>query len=334
MIAKAFSTGVDWLVVSGLRTFLIGRAHHKTDPEELATVLDAFENGGPDDVFPAPGSLSQECLKVHEVSRWWKGKMAEFRFPSEVQTGCAVNDNVHARLISSKPLKGKPVLILVPGWIIGHQDPLLLYFGAPLTRHGIVSVVFQPPYQIQRKPKGHFTGELTISGNMVRTFHAIRQGVSDVRKLIAILRANGAGRIGIMGLSMGAWITSLVAVSEPDLALSAIVVPPVDLSHVITESPLVTTIRKDVAQSGIDVESVNRLSRLLSPLSYPLRMPKEGVRLSQAVHDYALPPKGTQDLWEHWGRPCMRRYRAGHISIIFTPRFMRDFFRDCRETLL
>ncbi len=332
MFAKFFAESLDIAVIWSLTRFFLSRSHHHTEPSELEQLLHLYQSADPDHVFSDPCPTDE--FAIQSAHHLFGHSTEEFVFPSAVQTPIERNNTVHARRIRSGSLEGKPVLILVPGWIIGHLDPLLWYFGRPLLRMGISSVVIEPPYQMRRTPSGSWTGEYTISGNMVRTFDSIRQAVLDVRRLIAILRQQGASRIGVMGMSMGGWITSLVSVVETDLALSAIVVPPVDLTHILKTSPLLRTIRNDIIQDGLLDQDVSRVSFLLSPLSYPLRVPLDRVRLFQARHDRALPPKGVEDLWNHWGRPLLRKYSAGHISIVLSPGFLRDFRRDCRQLLL
>jgi len=194
-------------------------------------------------------------------------------------------------------------------------------------------VVIETPYQMRRKPAGHWTGELCISGDLAQTCDCMRQSVSDVRALISYLRFEGAGKIGVQGMSMGGWITSLTAASEPGLDLVVVAVPPVELMTILDESSLVRTIREDILESGIDMGVVQKISDLLSPLSYPLKSPSERVRLIKSEHDLILPPDGAVKLWEHWGRPILRTYSHGHLSFIISRRFLKDFINDCVDCL-
>lgn len=333
VIARFVAESLDKAVIWTLVRFFLGRSHHHTDLTQLAATLRQYPSSDPDLVFPQPSPVSDGEVQRRVCRSMWGSRVEEIVFPSEVQTPFAGNNVVHVRKIRPGSMHGKPALIIVPGWIIGQLDPLLWYFGRPFLRDAIESFVIEPPYQMCRTPPGCWTGEYTISGDMVRTFESIRQAVSDVRRLIGILREEGASRIGVMGMSMGGWITSLLSVAESDLALAAIVVPPVNLAEIFEISPLVRTIREDILNDGLPVEEVARISSLLSPLSYPLRVPRDRVRLFQSRYDQALAPKGVEDLWRHWGKPALRKYRTGHINIALSPRFLRDFRKDAVQLL-
>src|SRR5947207_1575550 len=63
--------------------------------------------------------------------------------------------------------------------------------------------------------------------------HGIAQSVWDVRRLVRWAASQGTGPVGITGVSLGGFVTALVAGLEPDLACAILGVPAVDLIDLI-----------------------------------------------------------------------------------------------------
>lgn len=331
MLYKTFACALDKAVIWYLRRFLIGQSHHRTDPSELNHLLTEYKDADAETVYqcpPAPEDVRTRKLKIYGSLR-----CEDISFPSALPSGYPENDTVFVRRYPDVSVEGKSVAIINPGWILGHRNPLLLYFASMLKKNGIITAVVDPPFQMERTPKGCWTGELTISGDLVRTFNSIRQGVSDIRATMAYFRAEGASRIALIGLSMGGWMTALTVTAEEDIDLAIIGEPPVDLDEVFGQSKLVETLREDVRASGIDFEELSELSSLLSPMRYPPKVANERIFLLKSNYDCALPPSGTEALWEKWEKPNIRRYPSGHLSIVLLLRFRKDIKRICREFL-
>ena len=331
---RAIATAVDRMFICALTRFLVGRSHHHTDKSQLMALL-AFLDQNPtsQDIFPEPEIPSSE-----EVKTWISGKLAghcvlDFCFRSGETTEHEPNNYVYARRFPADIPKSTPTVVIVPGWLVMNLTPILWLFGRGLWRQGISTVVVEPPYHMRRRPKGVWSGEYTISGDLVRTFNSIRQAVVDIRTLLGILRREGSSAIALQGTSMGGWMTSLVAGMESDLNLLFVGTAPVDLITVLNESPFVRSIRKDVFDSGVEIEQIRPVAKALSPFSYPPAIRKDRIRLIGAIHDRVIPPSGVDALWEHWERPILRRYPEGHMSIYLSRRFLSDFFHDCQALL-
>ena len=67
------------------------------------------------------------------------------------------------------------------------------------------------PYHYSRVPRGYWNGELAITADLVRNAEGLRQGVIEVRQLMAALREHGCREFGILGTSYGGWIGALLA---------------------------------------------------------------------------------------------------------------------------
>ena len=72
------------------------------------------------------------------------------------------------------------------------------------------------PYHYSRVPKGYWNGELAITANLIRNAEGLRQGVMELRQLMAALRQRSGAEFGILGTSYGGWIGALLAMVERD----------------------------------------------------------------------------------------------------------------------
>ena len=76
------------------------------------------------------------------------------------------------------------------------------------------------------------------SEDLLSTVHAAAQAVWDIRRVISWVRHTDPGvSIGITGISLGGYATSLVASIEDGLACAIVGVPAVDLPHLIERHP-------------------------------------------------------------------------------------------------
>src|SRR5947199_201619 len=78
------------------------------------------------------------------------------------------------------------------------------------------------PYHYSRVPRGYWNGELAITADLIRNAEGLRQGVMEVRQLIATLREQGCREFGILGTSYGGWIGALLAMVEGDFSFVAL----------------------------------------------------------------------------------------------------------------
>jgi len=56
------------------------------------------------------------------------------------------------------------------------------------------------------------------------------------------------------------------------------------------------------------------LYRLHSPLTYPLRVPRERVLIIAGRGDRIVPPEHPHALWRHWGEPAIHWFSGSHLA--------------------
>ncbi|WP_322861571.1 hypothetical protein U8D42_12440 [Mycobacterium europaeum] len=157
-------------------------------------------------------------------------------------------------------------------------------------------------------PKGAvFPGE-----DVLDDVHATGQAVWDIRRLLSwIRRQEPESQIGLNGLSLGGYITALVASLEPGLTCAILGVPVADLVGLLSR------------HSGLapgdprrqTIELAEPIGRMTSPLSLAPLVPMPGRFIYAGVADQVVHPREQViRLWEHWGKPEIVWYRGGHTG--------------------
>lgn len=179
------------------------------------------------------------------------------------------------------------------------------------------------PCHYSRTPAGHWNGSLTLTSNLIRNATLLRQGVIEIRQLLALLREQGCKKFAILGTSYGGWIASLVSFLESDLEFIALLQPIVNVQHAIGESPAARSIRWILNQKGISPDIVHKHAHLSSPLhGIPLSGGKR-ILLATGVYDCLAPSSEHQKLAEKWGAPNPLKTSQGHFGYA-TLRIVKD----------
>lgn len=157
-------------------------------------------------------------------------------------------------------------------------------------------------------PKGAvFPGE-----DILDDVHATAQAVWDIRRLLSwIRREEPESQIGLNGLSLGGYITALVASLEQGLTCAILGVPVADLVGLLSRHSGLAA--DDPRRQTIEL--AEPIGRMTSPLSLAPLVPRPGRFIYAGVADQVVHPREqVVRLWEHWGRPEIVWYRGGHTG--------------------
>jgi dienelactone hydrolase len=163
------------------------------------------------------------------------------------------------------------------------------------------------------------------SEDVLDDVHATTQAVWDIRRVLSWIRRQHPGSpIGLNGMSLGGYITALVASLEDDLACAILGVPVADLIDVLTRH---AGLRRDDPRLQT-IAQARPIGRMISPLSLTPRVPMHGRFIYAGLADRVVHPREqTIRLWEHWGRPAIKWYPGGHIGF-FRSRPVQQFIDD------
>ncbi len=226
----------------------------------------------------------------------------------------------------------RPWVVLVNGYRTGTPDVDLASFGAQRLhhRHGVNVICVVMPLHGPRAIGA--SGSRVIHAGAMNTVFTVAHGTWDIRHVIAWLRSTfDAPAIAISGISLGGYIAALVSGLEDDLAAVIAGVPESDLVRGLRRQmdPLLPPFYE---QWGLSWEPLSQVLGVVSPLSFPCRVPADRRYIYAGLLDRWVRPGNVHTLWQHWGEGSICWYEGSHLSFAFEPSVRRYVDQAMLET--
>jgi len=218
------------------------------------------------------------------------------------------NRTARARLYRGEGTS-RPLAILVHGYRGGHFgfEERAWPVGA-LLRRGMDVTLFQLPHHGLRARPGagpRFPGSDPRLAN-----EGFGQAVRDLRDLLHwAKRSGGAGAVLAMGMSLGGYMTSLLATLEPSLSFAAPLVPLARLDEIEVDLGRILGSRAEQAEERA---LRRRIYRVVSPFARPSQVPPERVLVLAGAGDLITPLSQARALAEHF-RCDLEVFHGAHI---------------------
>jgi len=310
-VLKVLSQALDRCVIRIASSF-------RADGRPEACDASAAENLLQDPSFFASGSHATPEL-VFTSPR-------EFEFISPMPGRWVDNNRVHGKLFRAGPdWQRRPSVILMHGWNAELQYRWQFQFlGARLARAGVNAVTFQLPYHGQRRPREPGAIQNFISYDLLHMLEATRQSLADARALLRWLVSQGSPRVGLWGISLGAWLAGLLACAEAQVDFAVLLTPIASVEQAIEELAFCQAIRHSLRNTAVRLDPLNLASH--RPLVRP-----ENILIVEAQHDLFAPAPTVENLWRAWGETTIWRLPHGHISILLSPLILKRIVRWIRQ---
>jgi dienelactone hydrolase len=218
------------------------------------------------------------------------------------------NRIAHARLLRHP--QRAPVIVCLHGYRAGvHRFEEVAWRARWLYgRLGLDVALVTLPFHARRSPRGRFA-PVFPSMRTARTVEGFGQAVWDVRALIAWLRARGAPRLGVAGMSLGGYTAALLSTVESRLDWVVLFIPLADLTDVTFEHEALRgeQIPEPLRDAG------KRALQLVRPLARKPLVPGERMLVVAAEGD-RITAKDThaERLAAHFGAPLVA-FPGGHL---------------------
>jgi 1-acyl-sn-glycerol-3-phosphate acyltransferase len=178
------------------------------------------------------------------------------------------------------------------------------------------------PYHYSRVPRGYWNGELAITADLIRNAEGLRQGVIEVRQLMAALRERGCHEFGVLGTSYGGWIGALLAMVERDFRFVALMAPIVNVEHAIWKNPGARFMRRELRRAKIEPSLVARHFHLSSPMHNEPLCDGDSVLFVAGEFDSIARAADLEAIQQKWSGSELLRVPQGHFG-----------YRMLRETI-
>jgi hypothetical protein len=224
----------------------------------------------------------------------------------------SANRTSHAYVVRHDP--DAPWLVAINGYRMGMALTDLALFDPRVycERLGFNLLIPVLPLHGPRRA-GRLSGDGYIDGNIVDFVHAEAQAMWDIRRWMGWIRAQGAERIGVMGLSLGGYNCALLATLEDDLRCAIAGIPVADFSRILwSHGP--GALVSGLIDRGVDREVVLEIVRPVSPLTAAPRLPREALAIFAGIGDRIVSPDHQRDLIAHWEPGSHHWYQGGHVT--------------------
>lgn len=238
--------------------------------------------------------------------------------------GYAGNKTAHAWLLRHTIQENRPWLICLHG--IGMGTP---YTDFPAFRRdhiyerlGFNVLWYVKPFHGPRSEKAgsHETFSKGV-GNLIQTQAQI---MWDLRRILSWITHQHDTSVGVYGLSLGGYATSLLSTLTDDLDLVVAGVPGTDFIELLSRNvPDATGDGEEIRakRDGLDAfwRDARQAMQVISPYANPCRVPVERRFIFGGLVDRLTPPPGVRDLWLHWDQPRIAWYPGSHTSFLLEP---------------
>ena len=143
---------------------------------------------------------------------------------------------------------------------------------------------------------------------------AIIHAVHDLRLFIDHLERAGVNEVAVTGLSLGGYVTALLAAVDRRPIAVIPNSPVVSLPLLLRQwFPANLLLELGSRAGGVDPDAIDAALAVHSPLTYPPVVPHERRMIIGGLGDRLAPPAQALLLWEHWDQPELRWFPGSHL---------------------
>jgi hypothetical protein len=310
LLGKTLATVIDGAMCSVMNASQ-WRHGHVCTAEDLQTYLNQSSEQTREDFYRIEGVPA-----VRENDEW-------LEWHSPVTSNFAENNRYRVRLQRCREGLTAPTVFILHA-LMSASDVGYRRLGRWFNERGWNAAFPHLPYHYSRRPAGYLTGELAITADLIRSAEGLRQGVMEIRQLMAWLRAQGGQEFGILGTSYGGWTGALLSFLESDFRFIGLIQPIVSVEAAIWENPTAAAMRRMLKARGIQRGESNRNAHLISPLHGLPLCGDDRVIITGGTYDTISLPRDLLALHKRWPNAKYREVRQGHFGYAALPVTMRE----------
>lgn len=310
---EASSRFVDLFATEKLLNEKLSKVHHSPINSHFQEEAEVF------------GRFASECFdssRVEEIQTEANGQ--GFKIPSPIATEIyPENSCVYLHYHPAPKARGN--ILLVHGL---YDDNVMNYnfLIQLLNEAGFNLYLFILPYHYQRRPESSlFSGEYFWSADLLRSFHAVKQGIYDLKVSIRFIQTMNSYPTVIAGFSMGGNVSLRYFQLERAVDGLFLINPVTRLSQLFWESPLLRYVQKDLEACGYTLERVEALFQPLDPVkNIEPNFFKRTVALGYSIYDQIVSEAMYLKLVEQCKFRTTISYNAGHLNVLRVPKLASD----------
>lgn len=228
----------------------------------------------------------------------------------------------------------RPTLAVIHGFMGSPYVFNSAFFSLPwFFAQGYDVLLYTLPFHGARASRtSPYSGAGLFAGGLAHLNEAMAHAVHDFRVLVDHLQSQGVEQVGVTGLSLGGYTTALLAAVDDRIRFAIPNAAVADMAKLVESwFPASLLLRHVMPRKGIPVDAFAGAVRFHSPLTYPVRVPKERLLVIGGLGDKLAPPEQSEWIWEHWGRPRLHWYPGNHVLHVNRGAYFRQMKEFLRE---
>jgi pimeloyl-ACP methyl ester carboxylesterase len=319
-LRRVSATAIDSLMCASINLMQSRHRLHARSRDEMERYVAECEKLTAHDFYAVP-------LNGGLVSEIGNGAMVTWRSP--ITTKFPANNIARADFFRCARGWSAPTVFMLHALMsashIGYRR-----WAARFNELGWNACFVHLPYHYSRVPRGYWNGELAITADLIRNAEGLRQGVIEVRQLMAALRERGCSDFGVLGTSYGGWIGALLAIVERDFRFVALMAPIVNVEHAIWEGPGTRFMRRELRRAQIEPSLVARHFHLSSPMHNQPLCDGSRILFVAGEFDSIARTADLEAIQQKWRGSELIRVRQGHFGY----RMLRETIARLKERSL
>jgi dienelactone hydrolase len=214
-----------------------------------------------------------------------------------------------------EPRTGRATVVALHGFSMGYPriDAFALFAGQ-CFRAGFDVALLALPFHGSRTPAdARFSGERFAVPHVARLNEAVRQAIYEIHVITEWLRQQTSAPVGLLGLSLGAYLSALMAGLKSNLDFVVPMVPPVCFGDLAWRFLSQSRYYRG-ATPAFSRQELRAGYRVHSPLTYVCRTEKRKILIVAGRGDQIVPPEHPHALWRHWDQPEIYWFSGSHLA--------------------
>jgi esterase/lipase len=196
-----------------------------------------------------------------------KGGNLWFQVPLGGGTTARPNDTARAVLFEAR--NSSRAVVLLPHW---NSTPAQYHaFARILARFGVSCLLLTLPYHDERQTAGIGFARELISENLGQTIQSNRQAIVETRAWLSWLHERGYRYLGVVGVSIGSSIASIVAALDSRVRSVVLLLMADDFAEVVWTGSATKHVKSSLEQK-FSLDQVRQAWSIISPSTYAARL--------------------------------------------------------------
>ena len=193
-------------------------------------------------------------------------------------------------------------------------DSLALFARKWFDRGLNVVLMTLPHHGVRTPADARFSGACFAVPHVARLSEAVREATFEIFVVKNWLRDTTDAPVGLLGLSLGGYLTSLAIGLSEDFDFAIPMVPPACMGELAWRVFRGTRHGPGGETPSIDEADLRASFRVHSPLAHELKVPRDRILIVAGRGDQVVPPEHPTALWEHWGEPPIHWFSGSHLA--------------------